>query len=183
MGRLLTVVAAGVLVAAISITSWGVARGGPNGTQIHTASATHPKPVLANPPDHLTAAGAAIDDYLAVENYLAIVHYHELVEAERLRVERANAARAAGGSGAQRPGVTLGECTGFVIPDYIIMRESGGNPSAYNPSGAYGCAQTLLSHYFGGVCNGLNPYDIQGQRDCTQILYDRGGLAPWAATA
>lgn len=81
-------------------------------------------------------------------------------------------------------GSTVGSCTGFVIPDYIIQRESGGNPSAYNPSGAYGCAQTLLSHYgAGGPCGGLDPYTIQGQRDCVYRLSNGGtNLAPWAAT-
>jgi hypothetical protein len=80
-------------------------------------------------------------------------------------------------------GSTVGECSGFVIPDYIIQRESGGNPSAYNPSGAYGCAQTLLSHYSRGSCQGLDPYSIQGQRDCVNILSNGGtNLNPWAQT-
>jgi hypothetical protein len=77
----------------------------------------------------------------------------------------------------------VGDCTGFAIPDYIIQRESGGNPSAYNPSGAYGCAQTLLSHYTSGSCRGLDPYTIEGQRQCVWILSNGGtNLAPWAAT-
>lgn len=81
------------------------------------------------------------------------------------------------------PGSTVGECTGFAIPDYIIQRESGGNPSAYNPSGAYGCAQTLLSHYSNGSCRGLDPYSIEGQRQCVLILSNGGtNLAPWAQT-
>lgn len=81
------------------------------------------------------------------------------------------------------PGTTTGECTGFAIPDYIIQRESGGNSSAYNPSGAYGCAQTLLSHYSRGQCQGLDPYTIEGQRECVWRLSNGGtNLAPWAAT-
>lgn len=90
-------------------------------------------------------------------------------------------------AGARTPaysgGSTVGECTGFAIPDYIIQRESGGNASAMNPSGAYGCAQTLLSHYNGGSCTGLDPYTIDGQRACVNILSDGGtNLAPWAET-
>lgn len=78
---------------------------------------------------------------------------------------------------------TVGECTGFAIPDYIIQRESGGNASAYNPSGAYGCAQTLLSHYSRGSCSGLDPYTIDGQRECVDILSNGGtNLQPWAET-
>jgi hypothetical protein len=86
-------------------------------------------------------------------------------------------------SGGYSGGTTVGECTGFAIPDYIIQRESGGNPSAMNPSGAYGCAQTLLSHYSGGSCAGLDPYSIDGQRQCVNILSNGGtNLAPWAET-
>lgn len=81
------------------------------------------------------------------------------------------------------PGTTTGDCTGFAIPDYIIMRESGGNSSAYNPSGAYGCAQTLLSHYSSGSCRGLDPYTIEGQRECVNILSAGGtNLNPWSQT-
>jgi len=87
------------------------------------------------------------------------------------------------GSSSYHPGTTTGDCTGFAIPDYIIQRESGGNSSAYNPSGAYGCAQTLLSHYSRGSCQGLDPYAIEGQRECVWILSGGGtNLQPWAAT-
>lgn len=110
----------------------------------------------------------------------------ERAENERLFIEAANqaaAAAAATRSTAYHPGTTVGECTGFAIPDYIISRESGGNPSAYNPSGAYGCAQTLLSHYSSGSCQGLDPYTIEGQRECVWILSSGGtNLNPWAAT-
>ena len=90
------------------------------------------------------------------------------------------AAQAGGGSSR----VAVGACTGFSIPDYIIQRESGGNPNAHNPSGAHGCSQTLLSHYApGGSCAGLDPYTVDGQRRCTYILSDGGrNLDPWAAT-
>lgn len=116
----------------------------------------------------------------------------ERAEAERQEAERQEALRAAArasGSGSStpgyHPGTTDGECSGFVIPDYIIQRESGGNPSAYNPSGAYGCAQTLLSHYGDGrTCQGLDPFTIAGQRECVDRLSNGGtNLAPWAMTA
>ncbi len=136
---------------------------------------------------------ALAQDRQAVAAYLAAVHQHELdVEAwnageARLAAELA-AAAAAARARVTAPrvsvGSTVGSCTGFAIPDYIIQRESGGNPSAYNPSGAYGCAQTLLSHYSsGGACAGLNPYTIDGQRQCVWILSSGGSnLSPWAAT-
>lgn len=77
----------------------------------------------------------------------------------------------------------VGECTGFSVPDYIIQRESGGNPEAHNPSGAHGCTQTLLSHYSSGQCQGLDPYTVDGQRECTYRLSNGGtNLAPWNET-
>jgi hypothetical protein len=126
-----------------------------------------------------------------IRAYLAAVHEAELVvfyagvQAELDRA--AEAARLAALRPAPAPvrsvGVTVGECTGFAIPDYIIQRESGGNPSAANPSGAYGCSQTLLSHYSSGSCRGLDPYTIEGQRECTWILSNGGtNLSPWAQT-
>ena len=143
-------------------------------------------------------AGMAIDLEEAaavqqeVDTYLAVQHYFNLLEEEKAvkayldalyqeSLRRAVAVRPAPRSTVQ---LTVGECTGFAIPDYIIQRESGGNPNAYNPSGAYGCAQTLLSHYGEkGTCAGLNPYDIQGQRDCVDRLSNGGtNLNPWAQT-
>lgn len=139
-----------------------------------------------------------VDEYLgalatterAVDAYLSALA--ETAERERQAAAAAAAADAAAMEAARRPPSTTappsgarsttGACVGFAVPDYIIQRESGGNPSAYNPSsGAYGCAQTLLSHYnAGGVCAGLDPYSVDGQRACTQRLVDRAGLTPWS---
>lgn len=104
----------------------------------------------------------------------------EALEAERRR--QAAATRPTNSAPAYHPGTTDGECTGFAVPDWIIQRESGGNPSAYNQSGAYGCAQTLLSHYADGrTCGGLDPFMIDGQRECVWRLSNGGtNLQPWA---
>jgi len=117
-----------------------------------------------------------------IDEYLAAVERARLEE--EARQAAAAAARPKPSSAGYHPGSTVGECTGFVIPDYIIQRESGGNPSAYNPSGAYGCAQTLLGHYAkGGSCYGFDPYSIEGQRACVWNLSNGGtNLAPWAQT-
>lgn len=138
------------------------------------------------------ALGAVADVDAAVTAYLDGEHERMVAEwvagVERAQAEAAAAARArtttrASSAPRSSPGTTVGACTGFAIPDYIIQRESGGNPSAYNPSGAYGCAQTLLSHYSGGSCSGLDPYSIDGQRACVDILSNGGtNLNPWAAT-
>lgn len=130
----------------------------------------------------------AIAKYLAaVEEQRKIDEYLAAIEAARVEAERqaalAAAARQRPVNTGYHPGTTVGACTGFAIPDYIIQRESGGNPSAYNPSGAYGCAQTLLSHYSSGSCRGLDPYTIEGQRACVDILSNGGtNLNPWAQT-
>lgn len=104
--------------------------------------------------------------------------------AEVLAEEWAAASRVPAPNPSGPTGSTVGECTGFVIPDYIIQRESGGNPNAWNSegSGAYGCAQTLISHYSPGhSCAGLDPYTIDGQRECVYILSDGGrNLQPWS---
>jgi hypothetical protein len=120
---------------------------------------------------------AAVGDYVTAietETFLASLYVAPVV---------VSTASPSPSTGAPSTGGEVGECTGFAIPDYIIQRESGGSSTAANPSGAYGCAQTLLSHYSGGSCGGLDPYTIQGQRDCVNILSSGGtNLAPWAET-
>lgn len=130
------------------------------------------------------------EDQKHLEEYISAVQAAEAAAAEQARLDAeaaaAEQARRSQPQQAAAPTYTgSGGCTGFVIPDYIIQRESGGNPFVQNPSSdAFGCAQTLLSHYnAGGTCAGLNPYDIQGQRDCVYRLSDGGtNLAPWALT-
>jgi hypothetical protein len=136
----------------------------------------------------------AIQEEQAIQAYLAAVENQRRVDAYLAELAAAEQARQAAEAEAQRKyqgsqrapalnNTTVGDCTGFAIPDYIIQRESGGNPSAMNPSGAYGCAQTLLSHYSSGSCRGLDPYTIEGQRACVDILSNGGtNLSPWAQT-
>lgn len=82
-----------------------------------------------------------------------------------------------------RSGGGVGACTGFAIPDYIIERESQGQPFVWNTqgSGAFGCAQTLITHYQGsGQCVGFDPNTLDGQRACVDKLSNHGtNLAPW----
>lgn len=145
---------------------------------------------MADPDEQYYIEQEKIAQYLAwkAEEDRKVAEYLAAVEAARIEEERARQAELARtqvqSQRAPAPsGNTVGSCTGFVIPDYIIQRESGGNPNAMNPSGAYGCAQTLLSHYYGGSCAGLDPYTIDGQRACVNILSNGGtNLAPWAQT-
>ena len=132
----------------------------------------------------------AEEDHRHLVEYISAIQAAEAeqarLEQERLEQERqAQLARSKPVYNAPAPmGTAVGECTGFAIPDYIIQRESGGDPNAHNPSGAHGCSQTLLSHYSGGgSCAGLDPYTVEGQRQCTWILSDGGrNLDPWAET-
>lgn len=66
-----------------------------------------------------------------------------------------------------------------VIPQYIIEKESGGNPAAVNASsGAFGCYQLMPEHFeSGGACAGLGT-DVAGQAECAQRLPP----SAWAAT-
>jgi hypothetical protein len=96
-------------------------------------------------------------------------------EAARVRSTTARAQRSQRSS----PGLS-GSCeamrpAGF--PSSIVMRESGGNPTARNASGAYGCAQIMPMHFnSGGTCAGL------GYADCWAKMYREQGLRPWACT-
>lgn len=133
---------------------------------------------------YLAAAQQVTDYYEGLERERQIREYLA-AEADRLAAEEA--ARVAAARTA--PGVTPagggagGDCgpVAAIVGWGIVMRESGGNPNAQNASsGAYGCSQTLPSHYRpGGVCEGLDMYTVAGQTECTQRLYDRGGLRPW----
>jgi hypothetical protein len=180
-----------VVVAFLAVFSLG---GGSRDTtpppnRVRVASAHAVLTVVPVPDAETADLGASLERLYAdvtareVAAYLDGVHEAELAEQARQAAAAASAAQASRPRAAASAGVTVGECTGFAIPAYIIQRESGGNPSAYNPSGAYGCAQTLLSHYSSGSCRGLDPYSIDGQRACVDILSNGGSnLAPWAAT-
>lgn len=76
----------------------------------------------------------------------------------------------------------VGDCTGFPIPDYVITRESRGNPGAVNAtSGAYGCTQ-IMPGWWGGACSDLDQTTVEGQRACTQIILDTQGPGAWSET-
>lgn len=140
---------------------------------------TYPPEVVADAVIHDIVSYAHHVDAQAFGTWLVDVAAREAQEAAQRAAE---AARAPAPVTAPRTTGGVGSCTGFVIPDYIIQRESGGNPFIQNPtSSAFGCAQTLLEHYYGGSCSGLDPYTIEGQRQCVYILSNGGtNLAPWA---
>lgn len=68
-------------------------------------------------------------------------------EAAQARARAAEAAARARSRATSSPAVT-GTCAAMKppgFPDWIIQRESRGNPNALNPSGAFGCAQLMPS--------------------------------------
>jgi hypothetical protein len=75
-----------------------------------------------------------------------------------------------------------GSCFGGPIPDYIVQRESGGNPMAQNPSGAFGCYQ-IMPEWWSGSCSGMDRYTIDGQKQCASLIWNGGaGAGNWSET-
>lgn len=97
----------------------------------------------------------------------------------RLAAERAAAAKR---QTSYSRGAVSGSCAAMKpagFPDYIIQRESGGDPNATNPNGgAYGCAQIMPFHFRpGGSCYGLD------YASCWAKLWAGGaGASHWACT-
>ena len=81
--------------------------------------------------------------------------------------------------------VGSGDCYASDLPDYIVSRESGGNPNAYNPSGAWGCAQ-FMPGTWAGSCSDLGAHgsaSVEAQNECANRLWNGGaGSSHWAAT-
>lgn len=135
---------------------------------------------------------AQMVDYVRSVEAADIVAYVVAVEAAE-----AEAARVAAEAEAQRqrdairpaqPAVPSGvfsgsgSCYGGPIPDYIVDRESGGNPMAQNPSGAFGCYQ-IMPEWWSGACSGLDKYSIDGQKQCASIIWNGGaGAGNWSET-
>lgn len=82
------------------------------------------------------------------------------------------------GTGAAAPASGSG---GWVIPESIVMCESGGNWNAHNPSGATGPYQLMPEHFAaGGACADLD-WSQPGQHSCAARLWAGGaGRSNWA---
>lgn len=146
-----------------------------------------PTQAEASKPDHPTPESALAAVRWISETNARLTWYFG-VEAQRQLDEQRARARPRGSAPASYDGI--GECTGFVIPDRIIQRESNGQSGVWNTegSGAFGCAQTLITHYQTGQCSqfdrqgrgAVDPYTIEGQRECVDRLSNHGtNLAPW----
>lgn len=168
-----------------------------------------PKPEIAAAPAYdgvgHAAAETALRDAVAVE-WRAAAAYRTIVASVDAYVERAHVVDAARQIEAQRRaaeqaaaeqrsresytppsssgsggGSGVGACTGFNVPDHVIARESGGDPTAANPSGAYGCTQ-IMPEWWSGHCSHLDRTTVDGQRACTDVVLELQGPSAWAAT-
>lgn len=107
-------------------------------------------------------------------------------EAEKAAEAAANAAKAksaarTGRGGSSSSGSVGGSCGGATNgADAYIGRESGGNPNARNPSGAWGCYQ-IMPGTWNGSCSDLGQYgsaSTQAQAACASRLPS----SSWAAS-
>ena len=158
-----------------------------------TRSATESPGVVASPAALPAVAAmqlAQLHDYVAADTQAKLVDYANAVQRANVEtyVNAVAAADAAAQSQWRTPASSSGSvsgggsCYGGPIPDYIVTRESGGNPAALNPSGAWGCYQ-IMPEWWSGACSGFDRYTIDGQKQCAAILWNGGaGSGNWALT-
>jgi hypothetical protein len=115
--------------------------------------------------------------------YVRQVEADEAAERARAYAARPPAAASPSSSSLRVPagGGGGGSCYDGPIPAYIVTRESGGNPTAMNPSGAYGCFQ-IMPYVWSANCSDLGR-DVAGQIACAGRISNGGSnLQPWALT-
>jgi len=103
-------------------------------------------------------------------------------EAARIAAASKTVVNSSSGSSFDAPS----ECTGKVLPAYIVQRESHCNYGAVNVtgcggSGCYGMYQIHGMHWNGGACSDLNWQIPADQDECASRLSSGGtNLRPWA---
>lgn len=111
-------------------------------------------------------------------------------EAARMAAEARNAGAGKGQISSPLPQVNGGgggSCYGGPVPDYIVTRESRGDPNAVNSSsGAFGCYQIMPANWADPtLCGGISGRDVASQQQCATILEQKSQaagnspLAPW----
>jgi hypothetical protein len=155
LARYILVIAAGVALAACQAAAAGE-QAHPTAAQLKFKDQAHNAEVAAR----VQAWDTAVWNNAVWNN---AVWANAVAENEAIAAQQA--ADAAAWAAAHRPAphqnptaapraTSTGACGGAGANDQFIGRESGGNPNAQNPSGAYGCYQILPSTW-AGSCSDL----------------------------
>lgn len=156
-------------------------------------------PYFAPPSDEaiVREVGEYVADVTAATVYVQAVQLAEIVafvsavqaaeqeEAARQRAAAASRATSAPRATAPAGGSVSGDCYASDLPDYIVSRESGGDPNARNPSGAWGCAQ-FMPGTWNSSCGDLGAHgsaSVAAQNECANRVWAGGaGSSHWAQT-
>src|SRR5215218_6112085 len=185
-----------VLVAAMAGAAGYQAQDSGSGRRLDELSKERPAAASQFPVDGaLVAASQAADEARWVEAFQA--HQAELFYQAAAAAEAEQAAQAAaaanarkkavaptgrGGGGGGGGGSSVGGACGGATngADSYIGRESGGNPNARNPSGAWGCYQ-IMPGTWSSSCSDLGQHgsaSTEAQAQCASRLPS----SSWAAT-
>jgi hypothetical protein len=120
------------------------------------SSTTSPLP-RSYPPD--VVASVVIHDIVGYASAVALQEGVAYVAALQATEAAQEAQRATQGVSRPVTAPVTGACGGATNgADQYIARESGGNPNAYNPSGAWGCYQIMPGTWAGAGCDELGAY-------------------------
>jgi soluble lytic murein transglycosylase-like protein len=188
--RIKAVLAPVVIVTAIAGAAGYRAQGSGSASRLDELSKERPAAATHFPVDGaLVAASQAVDE----KRYLEAIQRNQMdaflqavaaAEAEKAAAEAAARARKpkpAAPTGRGGGGNVSGACGGATNgADRFIGAESGGNPNARNPSGAWGCYQ-IMPGTWRGSCSDLGQHGSAGT-DAQAQCASRLPSSSWAAT-
>jgi soluble lytic murein transglycosylase-like protein len=176
-----------VIVAAIAGAAGYRAQDSGSGRRLDELSQERPAAATHFPVEGALAAAsqdAAEKRFVEAFNaHQAELFFQAAAEAEQAAAQAKSAAARSGrgGSSGASGGTVSGQCGGATNgADAYIGRESGGNPNARNPSGAWGCYQ-IMPGTWSGSCSDLGQYgsaSTQAQAACASRLPS----SAWAAS-
>jgi soluble lytic murein transglycosylase-like protein len=178
-----------VIVAAIAGAAGYRAQDSGSGRRLDELSQERPAAATHFPVEGALAAAsqdAAEKRFIEAFNaHQAELFFQAAAEAEQAaaaaQAKSAAARTGRGGSSGGGGGTVSGPCGGATNgADAYIARESGGNPNARNPSGAWGCYQ-IMPGTWNGSCSDLGQYgsaSTQAQAACASRLPS----SAWAAS-
>jgi soluble lytic murein transglycosylase-like protein len=186
--RIKAVLAPVVIVTAIAGAAGYRAQGSGSASRLDELSKERPAAATHFPVDGaLVAASQAVDE----KRYLEAIQRNQM-DAFLQAIAAAEAEQAAAAARARTPkraaptgrgggGNVSGACGGATNgADRFIGAESGGNPNARNPSGAWGCYQ-IMPGTWRGSCSDLGQHGSAGT-DAQAQCASRLPSSSWAAT-